>query len=153
MKVHPSCRLLISKTLSNTLRTTTHVRPLHSHHAKNRPRQTTDSRHLSLPFMDLPDQPYSQWSPERLIKRVVCLEKELREQNIRYCTTSLPSSIHLHPPLGAISNSNKRTEITVTIAKETKKEPPRRPRVQPCQLLYTANRSQDCLSWTAIQRL
>ncbi len=90
MNVHSSCRLLITKTLSNPFRTTTHVRFLHSHHAKNQPRQTTDSRHLFLPFMDLPDQPYSKWSPERLIKRVVFLEKELREKNIRYVPLHFP---------------------------------------------------------------
>lgn len=33
--------------------------------------------------MDLRDQSYSKWSPERLIDRVVFLEKELREQTIR----------------------------------------------------------------------
>lgn len=153
MEVHSSCRLLVSNILSNNLRTTTHARLLHSHHAKNQPRQTTDSRHLSLSFMDLSDHPYSNWSPERLIRRVVCLEKELREQNIKYLYhfTTL-----IHPfasAFGAISNPNKGTEITVTLAKETKKELSRRPRVRPYQLLYTADCSQNCLSWRTIQRL
>lgn len=34
--------------------------------------------------MDSPDHTYSKWSPERLIDRVVFLEKELRKQTIRF---------------------------------------------------------------------
>lgn len=40
--------------------------------------------------MDLPEQSYSQWSSERLIKRVVFLEKELREQTIRFVPLQSP---------------------------------------------------------------
>lgn len=77
MHVHSSCRLLlITRTLPNPA-TTTNLRLLHQHHAKNTP--------LSLPIssMDSPDHAYLKWSPERLIDRVVFLEKELRKQTIR----------------------------------------------------------------------
>lgn len=83
MHVHSSCRLLlITRTLPNPA-TTTNLRLLHQHHAKS---QTTDITPLSLPIssMDSPDHTYSKWSPERLIDRVVFLEKELRKQTIRF---------------------------------------------------------------------